>query len=175
MINNKKLIKYSSEYSDELSVDEELKKIRSCIQCGMCTSVCPSGNFTALVTRKVMRKALAGVHSVLSDPDIWYCSTCFNCYERCPRTIPVTNVILKLRNMAVREGYLPDALKNVIKNLANTGHAVPLGDPEGTWAKLREFHKLDKVPPTVHSFPEALDELFTLLDKIRFNARISYR
>lgn len=175
MINNKKLIKYSSEYSDELSVDEELKKIRSCIQCGMCTSVCPSGNFTALITRKIMRKALAGVHSVLSDPDIWYCSTCFNCYERCPRTIPVTNVILKLRNMAVREGYLPDALKNVIKNLTNTGHAVPLGGADSKWAKLRELHKLDKIPPTVHSFPEALDELFTLLDKIKFNARIPYR
>ena len=77
--------------------------------------------------------------------------------------------------MAVREGYLPDALKNVIKNLVNTGHAVPLGGADSNWAKLREFHKLDKVPPTVHSFPEALDELFTLLDKIRFNARISYR
>ncbi len=175
MPQDQKLLKYSSEYSDELSLDDELKKIRSCIQCGMCSAVCPSGSFTALVTRKIMRKALAGDHSVLSGPEIWYCSTCFNCYERCPRTIPVTNVILRLRNMAVREGYLPDNLKSVIKNLANTGHAVPLGGPDSKWAKLRELHKLKKVPPTVHSFPEALDELFTLLDKIKFNARIPYR
>ena len=108
---------FSPQYINEIVLDEDFKQLRACIQCGECSAACPSGNWTPIRTRRIMRRAITGVEDVLSDPEIWMCSTCFNCFERCPRDIPVTDVILKLRNIAVREGYLPDALKGVINNL----------------------------------------------------------
>ena len=126
-------------------------------------------------TRKLVRKALVGLESVLSEPDIWFCSTCFSCYERCKRTIPVTDVILKLRNIAVRNGFLPDALKGVIKNLTGTGHGVPLGGDKSNWALLRKHHNLPLLPPTVHSFKKALDEVKKIIKLIKFDERIPYK
>lgn len=170
-----KLITFNTEIVDELALTESFKAIRACIQCGNCSAVCASGEFTALRTRNVIRKALLGLESVLSDPDIWHCSTCFNCLEVCPRNIPVTEIILNLRNIAVRKGYMPEALKGVIKNLVQHGHAVPLGADDSTWARLRTYHGLETIPPTVRGNPNELDEIYTLLNKIRFNGRIPYR
>ena len=172
---SKSILSFSPDIVDELALQEEFKKIRACIQCGTCSAVCKSGDFTAFRTRNVIRKALLGIESVLSDSDIWHCSTCFNCLEQCPRTIPVTEIILQLRNIAVRKGYMPEALKGVIKNLVQAGHAVPLGPDDSSWAKLRAYHDLDQIPPTVRKYPNELDEIYTLLNKIRFNGRIPYR
>ena len=169
------LSNYEQKFLNEMILEEDLKKIRSCIQCGECTASCLSGNYTSLKTRQIMRKVLTGDNSLLTDDDLWYCTTCFQCYERCPRTIPVTDIIIKARNIAVREGHLPEQLKGVINNLVHTGHAVPLGGEKSKWAKLREFHGLPRIPPTVQSSTEHLDEISTLLNKIKFNGRIPYR
>src|SRR6056297_172898 len=117
---------FNQRFLREIVLDEDFKKIRACIQCGECSASCPSGYWSPLRSRKIIRKALTGVKSVLSDNDIWMCTTCFTCYERCPRQIPVTNIIIKLRNIAVREGFMLDPLKMVIKNLVRFGHAVPI-------------------------------------------------
>ena len=166
------LLEFNTDIVDVLSIEESLSKIRACIQCGACSAGCPSGNYTALRTRNVIRKALFGVQSVLEDPDIWLCSTCFNCYEHCPRTIPVTEIILSLRRMAVMQGHLPDPLKGVIHNLMQKGHAVPI-DPK--WSQLRDRLGLDPIPPTVEKYPEALVEIYDILAAIRFNARVPHR
>ncbi|WP_457558923.1 CoB--CoM heterodisulfide reductase subunit C [Candidatus Harpocratesius sp.] len=166
------LLNFSTDIVDEISIEENLGKIRACISCGECTAACPSGNFTALRTRDVIRKALFGIHKVLEDPDIWLCSTCFTCLERCPRTIPVTEIILKLRQMAVKEGYLIDPLKVVINNLILKGHAVPL---DTKWSILRDKLGLDPIPPTIAKFPEALNEISIILSEIRFTTRIPFR
>ncbi len=175
MVLKNNFLKFDPIYLNEMILEEELKKIRSCIQCGECTASCLSGNWTSLKTRKIMRKVLTGDATLLTDEDLWFCTTCFQCYERCPRTIPVTDIIIKARNIAVREGHLPDQLKGVIKNVAQTGHAVPLGRIQSKWAKLRELHGLPALPPTVHQYPDQLEEIFTLLAKIKFNRRIPYR
>lgn len=166
------LLEFTSDITEELSLEEHLGKIRSCIQCGECSAGCPSGNYTALRTRNVIRKALFGVKSVIEDPDIWLCSTCFTCLERCPRTIPVTEIILRLRTMAVRQGHLIDPLKNIIHNLRLKGHAVPI-DPK--WSELRTKLGLPPLPPTVAQFPEGLEEIYDILAAIRFEGRIPYR
>ncbi len=166
---------YNLKIINEISIDDSLKKVKACIQCGTCTASCPSGRFSTIETRKIVRKAQAGVESVLSDEEIWMCSTCFNCYERCPRNIPVTDIIIKLRNMAVREGHILDPLKNVIKNLVEYGHAVPIGGNNSNWVKLRENLGLEPIPPTVHKYKDGLDEIAELLRLIKFHQRIPYR
>ena len=151
-------------------VDAGLEKLRACINCGTCTGGCPSGRRTAYRTRSVLRRALMGDESVLKDIGIWFCSTCYTCYERCPRNIPVTDMIIKLRNIAVEEGFILDAhfgLAN--KVFYNTGHGVPVnGEANKKWRDLRESYGLPPLPPTVHVHPEAVKECQELMKSVGF-------
>jgi heterodisulfide reductase subunit C len=151
-------------------VDAGLEKIRACINCGTCTGSCPSGRRTAYRTRSAIRKALTGDESVLQDIDIWLCSTCYYCYERCPRDIPVTDMIIKLRNIAVEEGYILDSHFTLANDIFYaTGHGVPAnGEANKKWQDLRESYGLPPLPPTVHSYPEALKECQTLMKEAGF-------
>lgn len=154
----------------EKFVEAGLEKLRACINCGTCTGGCPSGRRTAYRTRSAIRRALMGDESVLQDIDIWLCSTCYYCYERCPRNIPVTDMIIKLRNIAVEEGYILDphfALANDIFYV--TGHGVPAnGEANKKWQDLRESYGLPPLPPTVHTHPEAVKEVQDLLKSVGF-------
>jgi heterodisulfide reductase subunit C len=151
-------------------VDAGLEKIRACINCGTCTGSCPSGRRTAYRTRSAIRKALTGDESVLQDIDIWLCSTCYYCYERCPRDIPVTDMIIKLRNIAVEEGYILDNHFNLAdKIFYETGHGVPAnGEGNKKWQDLRVSYGLPPLPPTVHTHPEALKECQELMKSVGF-------
>ncbi|MHA1297953.1 MAG: CoB--CoM heterodisulfide reductase subunit C [Candidatus Helarchaeota archaeon] len=169
-----------SKTSDEISeavVKAGLERIRACFQCGTCTGGCPSGRRTALRTRAVIRKALLGLEEVLSSDDIWLCSTCYTCYSRCPRNIPVTNIIIMLRNLATQKGYIKASHQNLTHMLIDTGHGVPI--PEGSggekWRKLRESYDLPPLPPTVHSDPRSLEEVRKLCKSLKFDKLVKYK
>jgi heterodisulfide reductase subunit C len=161
-------------------VDAGLEVIRACINCGTCSGSCPSGRRTALRTRSLIRRALMGDKSVLSDINLWFCSTCYTCYERCPRAIPITDIIIKLRNIAVEQGDILDSHYDLCESFYETGHGVPVkGVDHQKWRELRESLGLPSLPPTVHSFPKELEEcqklmkldgLRELLDKLKSKA-----
>lgn len=166
----RKVYKGSSTKIADKFVDAGLEKIRACINCGTCTGSCPSGRRTAYRTRSAIRRALTGDESVLKDIDIWLCSTCYYCYERCPRDIPVTDMIIKLRNLAVEEGHILDphyGLANKVFYV--TGHGVPAnGEANQKWRDLRESLGLPPLPPTVHTHPEAIKECQELMKSVGF-------
>lgn len=166
----RKVYKGTSSRIAEKFVDAGLEKIRACINCGTCTGSCPSGRRTAYRTRSAIRKALTGDESVLKDIDIWMCSTCYYCYERCPRDIPVTDMIIKLRNIAVEEGYILDSHFSLASDIFYaTGHGVPANaENQKQWRDLRESYGLPPLPPTVHSYPEAVKECQTLMNLVGF-------
>jgi len=166
----KKVYKSTNSKLAQKFVDAGLEKLRACINCGTCTGSCPSGRRTAYRTRSVLRRALTGDESVLEDIDIWFCSTCYTCYERCPRDIPVTDMIIKLRNIAVEEGFILDAHFGLANDVFySTGHGVPAsGEANKKWRELRESYGLPALPPTVHSYPEAVEECQELLKSVGF-------
>nr|MDO8084054.1 CoB--CoM heterodisulfide reductase subunit C [Candidatus Sigynarchaeum springense] len=146
----KKQFKTDEEYDKELFKDiERRSNIWSCIQCGTCTASCESGRWTALKTRIIIRKVVLGDLSVLDDPDIWLCTTCYNCLERCPRDVRPTDVIIELRNMAAKRGNMHPAHKKTVGFLKETGHAVPINDQI---RKQRKDLGLDELPPTLYKF-----------------------
>lgn len=171
-ISRKRINKISSEISDAVVADD-LELIRSCFQCGTCTGSCPSGRRTALRTRAVIRKALLGLEQVLDDPDIWLCSTCYTCFERCPRQVPVTDIIIKLRNLATQKGNILAPHKALTHILIDTGHGVPINDKK--WNDLRESYDLNPVPPTTHSHPDAVKEIQTLVKSLKFDKLVDYK
>ncbi|MFX0107768.1 MAG: CoB--CoM heterodisulfide reductase subunit C [Candidatus Hodarchaeota archaeon] len=157
------------EFVDKI-VDAGADRIRTCIQCGTCSSVCPSGRRTAFRTRELMRKALLGLKDeVLSSPDLWLCATCYTCLERCPRQIKVTDAIIIMRNMAVEEGFMLPQHRKASQKLIETGHAVPI---DGANQKMRKELGLDEIPPTTHAHEDALKQVKEIMVKTGFRKLI---
>jgi heterodisulfide reductase subunit C len=148
------------------------EKINSCIQCGTCTASCPSGRRTAFRTRQLIRRALLGLReSVLSDKDLWLCTTCYTCLERCPRGVDPTDVILAMRTMAVQSGHMLDRHKTVASLVLKSGHAVPIDENN---RKTRISLGLPEVPPTTHKFNDALAEVQAVVKKTGFDKLVCY-
>ena len=155
----------TKEYHREFKTNEDFDKeffknierktnIWQCIQCGTCTASCETGRWTALKTRMIIRKVVLGDLSVLSDPDIWLCTTCYQCYERCPRDVRPTDVIMELRNYATKLGNISPNHRAVVGYLTNYGHAVPINDE----IKQRRVELgLDELPPTAFKFKQEGD------------------
>lgn len=161
---NEKQFKTDLDFDPKFFKDIERKSnIWSCIQCGSCTASCESGRWTALKTRSIIRKVVLGDLSVLEDPDIWLCTTCYQCYERCPRDVRPTDVIMELRNYATKLGNISKNHRAVVGYLKNTGHAVPINDDI---KKQRKELGLEEIPPTLFKFK---DEKEGDLKKIKEN------
>ena len=166
-LQSNRITKITDDLSDLLR-DAGYLEVSACIQCGTCSGGCPSGRRTAFKTRTLMKKVQLGLtEEVLSDKQLWFCSTCYTCLERCPRGVPITDAIIYLRNLAVQKGYIQAPHFVLCKMLYNTGHGVPINDEK--WSKLREHYKLDGVPPTTHKFPDAYKEVQTLLKSTKFD------
>ncbi len=142
------------------------KDTLACIQCGTCTASCPSGRYTSLNVRRIVKDSIK--KDVSDEPELWMCTTCYNCMERCPRGIKVTDEILRLRSEAVRKGKILPAHRKVCRYLVETGHAISLDDMHSA---IREKIGLS-LPETVHKYPKALKEVKALLKSTGFDELI---
>lgn len=140
--------------------------VLACMQCGTCTGSCPSGRHTGLNTRRILRDARKNKVAVLSDDSLWLCTTCYTCQERCPRGVPITDAILELRRLAVKEGFMLPEHRKVSEMVLEYGHAVPLDEET---KKKREELGLDPIPETIQKYPEALEKLKNLLRTCKFD------
>jgi len=78
-----------------------------CIQCGTCSASCPSAHAMDLTPRRMWRLAQLGFQDqVLHSKAMWLCSLCYTCHVRCPRGIPLTETIVKLKQLALQEGIV---------------------------------------------------------------------
>jgi len=159
--------KIDKDFEPDFFKDIERKSnIWACIQCGTCTASCESGRWTALKTRSIIRKVVLGDLSALKDPDIWLCTTCYQCYERCPRDVRPTDVIIELRNYATNLGNISPNHRTVVSYLKNTGHAVPINDEI---KKHRIELGLEELPPTLYKYREEKNNELQKIEKELFN------
>jgi len=83
------------------------EKMLSCIQCGTCTASCPAAPAMDLSPRRMWRMVQLGMtEEVLRSKSIWLCSLCYNCHVRCPRGIPLTETIVRLKELAIERGIV---------------------------------------------------------------------
>ena len=158
-------------FKDEIMANGS-ESLAICYQCGTCSGACPSGRRTPYMIRRLVRKALAGLKDqVISDDAIWMCTTCYECQERCPRDIKIVEIVKAIRNVAAHEGYMALSHKKTGSFVAKTGHAVPINYKVKT---LRKEIGLDEIPATTHKFPEALEEVQTLIKATGFDELIGY-
>ena len=52
--------------------------------------------------------SISAMTQVVEDERLWLCCTCNVCEDRCPQKIPITDLLVALRNSAARRGNIPD-------------------------------------------------------------------
>ncbi len=83
------------------------EKMLSCIQCGTCTASCPAAHMMDIPPRRMWRMVQLGlVEKVLRSKSIWLCSACYSCHVRCPRGIPLTETMNRLKQLALQRGLV---------------------------------------------------------------------
>lgn len=153
-------------------IDAGVETVDHCFQCGTCGGSCPSGRRTPYRVRKLVRNCLLGLKDeVISDDALWMCTTCYTCQERCPRGVKIVDVVKQARRIASHAGYMAKAHKMTGVFVLNTGHAVPINDAV---KEMRTKIGLPELPPTTHSFPEALKEVQDICKACEFDELIGY-
>jgi heterodisulfide reductase subunit C len=89
--------------------------LNACMNCGVCTAICPSAEFYNYDPRKicdiVQRDEDVEIEKLLRSETIWYCGECMSCATRCPRGNTPGLIIMALRRIAQQFGYFTDSEK----------------------------------------------------------------
>ncbi|MCK4360009.1 MAG: 4Fe-4S dicluster domain-containing protein [Candidatus Cloacimonetes bacterium] len=114
-----KLSEMDSNFKYEIASQPGAENFKKCFTCGTCTASCPVAEVNEKYDpRKIIRMAILGMREqVLSSDLLWMCSRCYTCYALCPQNVKFTDVMEVLRDMAVKEGYVPDNRISEIKEL----------------------------------------------------------
>jgi len=104
--------------------------LNECMQCGLCSGICPWGKVEApFLTRVLIRMGQIGMEGYESDDILFACTTCKLCVDNCPRNIKIVDIIESMRTAIAEYGGLPVSLKAI----AGSVHAN--GNP---WSGLKE-------------------------------------
>jgi len=106
-----------------------------CYQCGMCDTVCPWNRVTVFSMRNLVRQATFGIPE-LDGEDMWRCTTCGRCPQRCPRGVGTMDVSVSFRRISSEADIIPAPVHTVSTSLAAEGN--PLREERATrgdWAK----------------------------------------
>jgi Fe-S oxidoreductase len=99
------------------------EKINLCLQCGTCSASCPFGRITPFQIRQLIRRAQLGFRDkVLSNKDLWLCTTCYTCAHRCPRDANPMEILIGLRSLVVEEGVVPRTLGDAMEGVYKYGN-----------------------------------------------------
>jgi Fe-S oxidoreductase len=85
---------------------------KRCFQCGLCDTVCPWNRVRTFSMRRIVREATFGLTDIESE-EIWRCTTCGRCPQRCPRDVRQIESGVALRRIATEYQVFPKAVKPV--------------------------------------------------------------
>jgi Fe-S oxidoreductase len=114
------------------------ESFKYCYQCGMCDTVCPWNRVRDFSMRKLVRQATFGLTEIENE-DMWRCTTCGRCPQRCPRGVGIIEVGVSARRIATEFGVFPTSVRPV-RGVSSSliGEGNPLGEERekrADWAK----------------------------------------
>jgi heterodisulfide reductase subunit C len=133
-------------FKHELSEVPGGETFKYCYQCGTCTATCPISRYTDVFRpNKIIQLAKLGIRNIVHSDAVWLCVNCYSCTERCPQGVKVADVMRALKNIAVKEGHIPDYSRSFLTNILTAGsvYTIPLSR-----IKRREALSLSPLPPT---------------------------
>ena len=104
------------ELYDRLAADVRfIEGLKSCINCGTCTAICPAAEFYNYQPRQltdiVQSRDDEKIENLLKSDFIWYCGECMSCKTRCPRGNAPGLIITALRSLSQELGYFTESEK----------------------------------------------------------------
>ncbi len=105
-----------SELIEKLKKDiHYIEGMNSCMNCGVCTAICPAAEFynydPRTVVESVQRNDEETISTLIRSDMIWYCGECMSCKTRCPRGNTPGLIIMALRKLAQEEGTFVESEK----------------------------------------------------------------
>jgi len=103
-------------YIDLLKQDIRFEEgLNACMNCGVCTAICPAAEFYNYDPRKIVDLVQSGdnaeIEKLLKSDEIWYCGECMSCKTRCPRGNAPGLVIMALRGLSQDLGFFVESEK----------------------------------------------------------------
>jgi len=85
-----------------------IEGLKSCINCGVCTAICPAAAFYDYDPRQIVDTVQRGdeteIEQLLKSETIWYCGEFLSCKTRCPRGNTPGYIIQALRALSIETG-----------------------------------------------------------------------
>lgn len=89
--------------------------LNACMNCGVCTAICPAAEFYNYDPREiadmVQTRDNETIRALLKSETIWYCGQCMSCKTRCPRGNTPGMIIMALRQLSQELGYFTESEK----------------------------------------------------------------
>jgi heterodisulfide reductase subunit C len=89
--------------------------LNACMNCGVCTAICPAAEFYNYDPRQIVdtvqTKDDTKITELLKSETIWYCGECMSCKTRCPRGNAPGLVIMALRSLSQDLGFFTESEK----------------------------------------------------------------
>ncbi len=105
-----------TDYYKMLMQDVRFKEgLNACMNCGVCTAICPAAEFYDYDPRKIVDLVQSGdneeIEKLLKSENIWYCGECMSCKTRCPRGNTPALVVMTLRTLSQKLGFFTESEK----------------------------------------------------------------
>jgi quinone-modifying oxidoreductase subunit QmoC len=110
-MNQQMTAKYKNNFLKEIEEQAEMGDwVKMCMQCGVCSGSCPTNFHQGWdhPPQEIFMMIRAGKREeVLTSNSMWQCVSCYNCYVRCPRKLPITHIMHGIAEYAYRIGKAP--------------------------------------------------------------------
>jgi len=114
--------KLDSKFREAIKSMPNGEELSACFACSTCTAACPIANVWKYKPHQLIRMILLGMkEEVLSSNEIWLCLTCYQCQERCPQKVRVTDIIFDCKNLATEAGKVPPTVVAIAKDILTKG------------------------------------------------------
>lgn len=135
------MLRISPEFRHILAKRLGEEVLNLCYQCGKCSAHCPVFHQAPekFNPRRIIEMAYLGIESILENPDIWLCTTCYECAENCPQEINFVDLVVFLRNMAMERGLAPKPIVEEFNTVLEKGFLYP---QTGRTRKIKESLQL---------------------------------
>ena len=149
---------FDPHFRDQIADEPGGEHIRRCFSCSTCTAGCPVAGVTDKYNpRRVVHMALLGMREqVLTSDFVWLCSVCYTCYERCPQDVRIPELMNAIRNIAVREGYVPRTFKVQVEKLREHGRLYEIEEYEN---ERRQEYGLPPIREDATEVRQILDKM----------------
>jgi Fe-S oxidoreductase len=119
----------------------EQLELYGCIQCGKCTGGCPVARKTILNIRSLIYQMLVQPDlEVNAHEELWDCTCCFTCVERCPKDVRPAELIISLRGQLVEGGRIPETIGAALMGTFRQGNPAGMArEDRAAWVDSTEI------------------------------------